>query len=85
VPRLAEGVGDLVDCCRHHRVKLVLRRRRERDTAQAIAERAGIGEVVAGNPAEIVPDYQQRGERVAFVSTALAPGKRSRRVTLRLR
>lgn len=75
VPRLAEGVGDLVDCCRHHRVKLVLRRRRGGDTARAIAERAGIGEVVAGDPADIVREYQQRGELVLFVSDSARAGE----------
>ena len=76
MPRLAEGVDDLVDSCRNHRVKLVLRRRRERDTAQAIAERAGIGEVVAaGDPADIIREYQQRGERVAFVSDSARAGE----------
>jgi cation-transporting ATPase I len=74
VPRLAEGAGDLVAGCRHNGVKLVLRRHRVRDTAQAIAERAGLGEVVGGDPAEIVHEHQRRGERVAFVSDSAHAG-----------
>jgi cation-transporting ATPase I len=74
VPRLAEGVGDLVDGCRRHGVKLVLRRHSERVSARAIAERAGIGELVAGNSADIVREHQRRGERVAFVSDSARAG-----------
>ena len=75
VPRLAEGVGELVDGCRHHGVKLVLRRHRGGDTAQAIAERARVGEVITGDPADIVRERQRRGERVAFVSDSALAGE----------
>ena len=75
VPRLADGVGDLVDGCRRHGVKLLLRRHRGRDTAQTIAERARLGEVVAGKAANIVREHRQHGERVAFVSDSARAGE----------
>ena len=75
VPRLAEGAVDLVDGCRQHGVRLVLRRHRKGDAAQAIAERARVGEIVAGDPVGIVRELQQRGERVAFVSDSARAGR----------
>ena len=75
VPRLAEGVGDLVDGCRRNGVRLTLRRDRDDDTAQAVATRARVSEVVAGEPAQVVRERQRRGERVAFVSDSSLAGE----------
>ena len=75
VPRLAEGVGDLVDGCRRHGVRLVLRRNREGDTTQVIADRVRVEEVVACDPVDLVREYQRRGEQVAFVSDSACAGE----------
>ncbi len=67
-PRLAPGVVELVETCRHHKVELRLLAGDNAIAAQAIARRAQVTLVDSDDAVTVVREQQAKGLRVAVVS-----------------
>lgn len=74
-PRLAAGVGELVEHCRRERVRLaLLAAGDDRASLQALAERAGVELFDAEDALAAVRARQSEGDRVWFVSDSAHAG-----------
>ena len=67
-PRLAPGVADLVDACRRHGVALGVRPAGDPFAARAVAERAGVPLLAAGDAVALIRARQGAGALVAFAA-----------------
>src|SRR5579871_5044477 len=67
-PRLAQGISELVQTCRHRGVEVALLSKGNATTSQALARRTGIPLLESENALETIRTRQAQGALVAFVS-----------------